>query len=66
MDLDSDRSTFNNGISEFCVANGKLYSVYIILEKAVATYSNTLAWKTPWTEEPGRLQSIGSLRVGHD
>ena len=36
------------------------------LEKAVATYSSTLAWKIPWTEEPGRLQSMGSWRVGHD
>ena len=31
----------------------------------MAPYSSTLAWKTPWTEEPGRLQSMGSLRVGH-
>ena len=29
-------------------------------------YSSTLAWQIPWTEEPGRLQSMGSLRVGHD
>ena len=36
------------------------------LEKAMAPYSSTLAWKIPWTEEPGRLQSMGSLRVGHD
>ena len=36
------------------------------LEKAVAPHSSTLAWKIPWTEEPGRLQSMGSLRVGHD
>ena len=35
-------------------------------EKAMATHSSTLAWKIPWTEEPGRLQSMGSLRVGHD
>ena len=35
-------------------------------EKAMALHSSTLAWKTPWTEEPGRLQSMGSLRVGHD
>ena len=35
-------------------------------EKAMATHSGTLAWKIPWTEEPGRLQSLGSLRVGHD
>ena len=32
----------------------------------MATHSNTLAWKIPWTEEPGGLQSMGSLRVGHD
>ena len=35
-------------------------------EKAMATLSSTLAWKIPWTEEPGRLQSMGSQRVGHD
>ena len=39
---------------------------YIYLEKAMVTHSSTLAWKIPWTEEPGRLQSMGSLRVGHD
>ena len=32
----------------------------------MATHSSTLAWKIPWTEDPGRLQSMGSLRVGHD
>ena len=37
-----------------------------IPEKAMAPHSCTLAWKTPWTEEPGGLQSLGSLRVGHD
>ena len=36
------------------------------LEKEMATHSSTLAWKIPWTEEPGRLQSMGSQRVGHD
>ena len=35
-------------------------------EKAMASHSSTLAWKIPWTEEPGRLQFMGSLRVGHD
>ena len=35
-------------------------------EKAMAPHSSTLAWKTPWTEEPGRLQSMRSLRVRHD
>ena len=36
------------------------------MEKAMAPHSSTLAWKIPWTEEPGRLQSMGSLRVGHN
>ena len=36
------------------------------LEKELATHSSILAWKIPWTEEPGRLQSMGSQRVGHD
>ena len=38
----------------------------ILSEKAIATHSSTLAWKIPWAEEPGRLQSMGRLRVGHD
>ena len=36
------------------------------LEEVMATHSSTLAWKIPWMEEPGGLQSMGSLRVGHD
>ena len=36
------------------------------LEKELAPHSSTLAWKIPWMEEPGRLQSMGSQRVGHD
>ena len=36
------------------------------MEKAMATHSSTLAWKILWMEEPGRLQSMGSLGVGHD
>ena len=36
------------------------------LQKEMAPYSSTLAWKIPWTEEPGRLQSVGLQRVGHD
>ena len=36
------------------------------LEKEMATHSNILSWRIPWTEEPGRLQSMGSQRVGHD
>ena len=54
---------------------GGLISVILIVlgtanlqfpEKAMATHSSTLAWQIPWMEEPGRLQSMGSLRVGHD
>ena len=36
------------------------------LEKEMATHSSVLAWRIPWTEKPGRLQSMGSHRVGHD
>ena len=36
------------------------------LEQEMATHSSTLAWKIPWTEEPGRLQFMGSLRIGHN
>ena len=36
------------------------------IQKTMALHSSTLAWKIPWTEEPGGLQSMGSLRVGHD
>ena len=37
-----------------------------LLEKEMTTHSSTLAWKIPWTKEPGRLQSMGSKRVRHD
>ena len=51
-------------------SNSKLFSVlitsHLLSEKEIATHSSTLAWKIPWTEERGGLQSIGSLRVGHD
>ena len=50
------------------VLNGIIIKMYLsfLREKAMAPHSSTLAWKIPWTEEPGRLQSMGSLRVGHD
>ena len=47
---------------QLVLGSGRLLSA----EKAMATHSRTLAWKIPWTEEPGRLQSMRSLRVGHD
>ena len=48
-------------------ANSHWLSIlHMVMEKAMAPYSSTLAWKIPWTEEPGRLQSMGSWRVGHN
>ena len=41
-------------------------NILSILEKAMAPQSSTLAWKIPWTEEPGRLESMGLQRAGHD
>ena len=43
-----------------------LLSILYIVEKAMATHYSTLAWKIPWAEEPGRLQSMESVGVGHD
>ena len=40
--------------------------VYLLIGEGNGTPLSTLAWKIPWTEEPGGLQSMGSLRVGHD
>ena len=57
-------------ISHFHVRNNLieifLLSVKSMLERAMAPHSSTLAWKIPWMEEPGRLQSMGSLGVGCD
>ena len=53
----------------FCVCISLMITCGIItgiLEKAMATRSSILAWRIPWTEEPARLQSMGSQRVGHD
>ena len=48
------------------VASYKWRRLVSLPEKAMAPHSSTLAWKIPWMEEPGRLQSMRSLRVGHD
>ena len=45
---------------------GQIERVALTSEKAMAPHSSTLAWKIPWTEGPGRLQSMGSLGVRHD
>ena len=49
-----------------CILAIYISSLEKYLEKAMAPHSSILAWKIPWMEEPGRLQSMGSLRVGHD
>ena len=46
--------------------NGRSLGQEDPLEKKMATHFSTLAWKIPWTEKPGRLQSMGSQTVGHD
>ena len=52
--------------------SGRLGLIYIYItmykasEKGMATHLSLLAWRIPWTEEPGGLQSMGSQRVGHD
>ena len=43
-----------------------LSKLWELVEKAMAPHSSTLGWKIPWIEEPGRLQSMGLQRVGHD
>ena len=48
------------------IAGRNINNLRYAAEKAMATHSSTLAWKIPWTEEPGRLQSMGLLGVGHD
>ena len=57
----------HNGDNE-CQISLKIINILLwqVMEKAMAPHSSTLAWKIPWTEEPVRLQSMGSLRVGHD
>ena len=47
------------------IAAMKLKDTYSLEEKAMAPHSSTLAWKIPWMEEPGRLQSMGSLKARH-
>ena len=51
-------------VQSFVLSSKNLLSARV--EKAMAPHSSTLAWKIPWTEEPGGLQSMGQLRVGHD
>ena len=53
--------------TKVCIVKAMVFQVVMYgLERAMAPHSSALAWKIPWMEEPGRLQSMGSLRVGHD
>jgi len=52
-------------VVEKCLLQMNIKGLEGVTEKAMAPHSSTLAWKIPWMEEPGRLQSMGSLRVGH-
>ena len=58
-----EESTWDSSLED--VSGLDLTVISILQEKAMATHSSTLAWKIPWTEEPGGLQSMGSHRVGH-
>ena len=58
--LDGKVSAYNAGDP------GSIPGLKDSLEKEMATHSSILAWRIPWKEEPGRLQSMGSQRVGHD
>ena len=67
--LKAERKVFNTGRKSGRGSRRRQILTWTLLEaqeKATATHSSTLAWKIPWTEEPGRLQSMGSRRVGHD
>ena len=65
--LEHPISSLNSGEKDYCLEFHALEdSSYHKLEKAMAPHSSPLAWKIPWVEEPGGLQSMGLLRVGHD
>ena len=68
LELDMEQQTGSKSGREYVKAPycHPAYLTYMQREKAMAPHSSTLAWKIPWTEEPSRLQSMGSLRVGHD
>ena len=63
---DREESAHSAGDLGSIPGSGRSLGQYIPLEKGMATHSSVLAWKIPWTEDPGGLYSMGSQRVGHD
>ena len=66
---DGKESAYNAGDLGSITGSGRSQEIpYFLsfLEKEVATHSSILAWRIPWTEEPGKLQTMESQRVGHD
>ena len=63
---DTSRMVLRGGYSLPCDTGIEQQESLKVSEKAMAPHSSTLAWKIPGMEEPGRLQSMGSVRVGHD
>ena len=61
--LSGKESAFNAGDTEVQVRS---LGQEDLLEEEMATHSSIFAWKMPWTEQPGKLQTMGSQRVGHD
>ena len=61
-----DEKAFLSNQCKEIEGNNRMGKIRGLLEKAMAPHSNTLAWKIPWMEEPGRLQSMALLGVGHD
>ena len=67
MDREAWRAVIHGVTKSRTQLNDLTFSFHFhALKKAMATHSSTLAWKIPWVEEPGRLQSMGLLRVRHD
>ena len=64
--ISSNYWLFGSSLPCWCLSTTFTYCFYTYSEKAMAPHSSTLAWKIPWMEEPGGLQSMGLLRVGHD
>jgi len=64
----TDWFKIGKGVRQGCILSPCLFNLYAeyITEKAMAPHSSILAWKIPWAEEPGRLQTMGLLRVRHN